>query len=298
MRIRDRLDSGEPCFSFEFFPPRTERGVTSLFNTVLELRALDPGFVSVTYPGSATPTPDAEIRARRELTIDLVRRIRSESGIEAMAHLTCSGHTREELIAILDGLAADGAENVLALRGDPPGGGGGFAAVEGGFSHGDELVSLIRERDYGFCVGAGCYPEVHPEAPDAESDMDHLKFKVDCGVDFLTTQLFYDNDRYFDFVERARGAGIEVPIVPGIMPVSSTANARRIPFFGATVPAALQAGLDVAGDDEEAVLAVGVAHATAQAADLLDRGAPGVHFYTLNTSRATIAVLSALRRQM
>jgi methylenetetrahydrofolate reductase (NADPH) len=298
VRIRDRLDTGQPCFSFEFFPPRTEKGVSSLFRTVLELRSLEPAFVSVTYPGSATPAPDPEVRSRRELTLDLVRRIKAESGIEAMAHLTCSGHTRDELVAILEGLADEGAENVLALRGDPPGGGGGFVSIEGGFSHGVELVRLIRERGYPFSVGAGCYPEVHQEAADADSDLRHLKTKVDAGVDFLITQLFYDNERYFEFLDRARAAGVAVPIIPGIMPVSSTANARRISSFGATIPPALAAGLDVAGEDEEAVLAVGVAHATAQAADLLDRGAPGVHFYTLNTSRATIAVLGALRRQM
>jgi len=192
MRIADRLREPEPCFSFEFFPPHTDKGVESLFRTVVELAPLRPGFVSCTSPGSATPDPDPEIVRRRKLTLELTRRIREESHIEAMAHLTCSARTRDELVEVLDQLAAEGAENVLALRGDPPmtlvEGGGEFVRKEGGFAHGNELVGLIRERGYDFCVGAACYPETHTESPDIETDLRYLKQKVDAGADFLIRQ--------------------------------------------------------------------------------------------------------------
>ncbi|HEV3232609.1 MAG TPA: methylenetetrahydrofolate reductase [NAD(P)H] [Candidatus Dormibacteraeota bacterium] len=299
MKIAERLGAGSPCFSFEFFPPNTEKGVESLFRTVVDLGPLEPDFVSVTYPGSAQVMPDPEVLRKRRLTLELTRRIRAESGIEAMAHLTCSGHTRDELCDILDQLAAEGATNVLALRGDPPGGSGGaFVAVAGGFSHGVELVRLVRERGYDFCVGAACYPETHSEAPDAGVDLAHLVAKVDAGVDFLVTQLFFDNAHYFRFVDRARAAGIRVPIVPGLMPVTSAGTVARMPGFGASIPDDLRARLDACGDDAEAILAVGVAHTTEQAVGLLAGGAPGVHFYTLNTSRATRAIVSSLREQM
>jgi methylenetetrahydrofolate reductase (NADPH) len=302
MRIADRLAAAtpdRPCFSFEFFPPYTERGVESLFATVVDLRPLQPGFVSVTYPGSAAVSPDEEVVRRRRLTLELTRRIREESGLTAMAHVTCSGHSRDELCAILDQLAAEGADNVMALRGDPPGGlGQAFVAVEGGFSHGVELVRLVRERGYGFCVGAGCYPEVHPEAEDAATDLAHLVEKVDAGVDFLVTNVCFDNGAYFDFVARARAAGIRVPIVPGLMPVTSAATVARMPGFGASIPADLQRRLDACGGDNERILAAGVEHTTAQARALLQAGVPWVHFYTLNTSRATRVIVSSLQRQM
>jgi len=208
MRIVDRLNSTEPCFSFEFFPPHTAEGVNSLFRTVIELSPLQPAYVSVTYPGSSTPDPDAEIRRRRELTLELTRRIREESGIEAMAHITCSGHTRDDLVQLLDRLAEEGAENVLALRGDPPGGTGTFVKHRDGFEHAVELISLIRDRGYDFCVGAACYPETHVECEDPDQDIRNLKAKVDAGADFLVSQLFHDNRCWKDFMSRVRAAGI------------------------------------------------------------------------------------------
>lgn len=296
MRIVDRLKTAEPCFSFEFFPPHTIEGVNSLFRTVMELRPLQPGYVSVTYPGSATPDPDPEIRRRRELTLELTRRIREESGIEAMAHITCSGHTRDDLVQLLDRLAQEGAENVLALRGDPPGGAGKFVQHAGGFEHAVELIQLIRERGYDFCVAAGCYPETHVECEDPELDIQHLKDKVDAGADFLVSQLFHDNRRWWEFMDRVRAAGIDVPIDPGLMPITNRDGIRRMTqLSGATLPEHLERELDSRGEDPDAVLEIGVAHTTAQALELLDGGAPGIHFYTLNKSRATREIVSAIR---
>jgi methylenetetrahydrofolate reductase (NADPH) len=296
VRIIDRLQAGDPCFSFEFFPPHTEQGVESLFRTVVELAPLNPGYVSCTYPGSATPTPDAEIARRRKLTLDLTRRIREESGIEAMAHLTCSAHSRDDLVQILDQLAEAGADNVLALRGDPPQGGGGFVQAEDGFAHGVELIQLIRERGYPFCVGAACYPEKHQEAPDAEVDLRHLKAKVDAGADFLISQLFFDNTAWFDFIARVRSAGMTIPVIPGLMPIINREGIIRMTdLSGARLPEGLRRELDGHGDDAEAVVQTGISHTTAQALELLDSGVPGIHFYTLNKSRATREIVSAVR---
>ncbi len=297
MRIADRLSTGEPCFSFEFFPPKTEQGVASLFRTVTELRPLNPGYVSCTYPGSATPDPDEETVRRRRLTLELTKRIRDEAGIEAMAHITCSAHTREELIQILEQLAEDGADNILALRGDPPAGGGGFITKTGGFSHGVELIELIRERGYPFCVGAACYPETHQECPDPELDLRHLKAKVDAGADFLITQLFHDNTKWFEFIERVRDAGITLPVIPGLMPIINRDGVVRMAeLSGASLPEGLRHELDQHGDDPEAVLEAGIAHTTAQALELLETDAPGIHFYTLNKSHATREIVSAIRQ--
>jgi methylenetetrahydrofolate reductase (NADPH) len=299
MRIVDRLASGDPCFSFEFFPPKTEEGVLSLFRTITELGPLNPGYVSCTYPGSSTPDPDPDTVRRRRLTLELTRRIRDEAGIEAMAHITCSAHTREELIMILDQLAEEGADNVLALRGDPPAGGGGFITKEGGFSHGVELIELIRERGYPFCVGAACYPETHQESTDEATDLAHLKAKVDAGADFLITQHFHDNSKWFAFIGRVREAGITLPVIPGLMPIINRDGiVRMAELSGASMPEGLRRELDQQGENPEAVLEVGVAHTTAQALELLDNNAPGIHFYTLNKSRATREIVSAVREHI
>jgi methylenetetrahydrofolate reductase (NADPH) len=287
MKIAKRL-GGAPLFSFEFFPPKGPEGVDRLFETIAELRPYEPDYVSVTY-GAGGST--------RRLTVDLVRRIKREAGIEAMAHLTCVGATREDIASVLDELASSGVENVIALRGDPPRGETGFVRTEGGFGQAAELVAFARAR-YDFCLAAACYPEKHPEAPDLDTDLRHLKAKVDTGVDFLITQLFYDNADYFSFVERARNIGISVPIVPGIMPITNVAQIKRITTLSAArIPDDLLAKLDAAGEDADAARAIGVEHATAQCRDLLARGAPGVHFYTLNRSLATRHILDALRRK-
>lgn len=286
MKIRTRLNPSKPCFSFEFFPPKTPEGEKQLWETLEDLRSLDPGFVSVTY-GAGGST--------RDRTIELVTHIKERTGIEAMAHLTCVGHTRAEIGAVLDRLAAAKVENVLALRGDPPKGATSFQKPEGGFGYANELVEFITERGHGFSVGVAGYPEGHLEAS-KEQDLKNLKLKVDAGADFVISQLFFDNAFYFDFVERARRMGINGPIVPGIMPITNYEQVNRfVRMCGATVPMRLQLELEKVKDDPQAVMQLGVAHATLQCSELLARGVPGIHFYTLNRSPASRMIVSALR---
>jgi methylenetetrahydrofolate reductase (NADPH) len=287
MKIRNRLNPSNPCFSFEFFPPKTDEGVTNLLTTLSELAPLDPGFVSVTY-GAGGST--------RDRTLGLVTQIKQTTGIEAMAHLTCVGHTRTEIAAVLDQLVAAKLENVLALRGDPPKGQERFEAVAGGFRYASELITFIRENDYPVSVGGACYPEGHLETASRDEDLRNLKAKVDAGLDFLITQVFHDNAFYFDFVERARRMGINIPIVPGIMPITNYAQIERIlRMCGATMPMRLALQLESVKDNPEAVMQLGVAHATVQCLELLNRGVPGIHFYTLNKSPATRMIVTALK---
>ena len=286
MRIdRALADAGEPIFSFEFFPPRTAEGERTLFAALAALRELDPAFVSVTKTGASTQAD----------TIELVRRIRDQQGLEAVPHCTCAGATVDELRASLERIADAGIENIVALRGDPPGGAASFTATNGGLTHASELVELIA-ADYGLCTLAACYPDTHPEAVDAERDVEHLAAKVDAGSDVLVTNLFFSNEAFFEFERRARAAGITVPILPGIMPITRTEQIKRITALGGiAIPDQLRDALDARGDDAAAVEALGVSHATLQCAELLAAGAPGIHFYTLNRSPATRAILSALR---
>jgi methylenetetrahydrofolate reductase (NADPH) len=254
----------------------------------VELSALNPTFVSVTY-GAGGST--------REKTIEVVSRIKRGAGIEAMAHLTCVGSTREEIAVVLQRLAAAGVENVLALRGDPPKGQTSFAAVEGGFRFASELTAFIREAHGSqLCVGGAAYPEKHVECGNPAVDLNNLKRKVDAGLDFLITQLFFDNRQYWNFVERARACGIKVPIIPGIMPITNAASIERLTIScGSTLPFKLAAELDRRRSDPRAVTQLGVAHATSQCIDLLSGGAPGIHFYTLNRSNATKDIFTALK---
>jgi methylenetetrahydrofolate reductase (NADPH) len=286
MRIDTLFARDEPVFSFEFFPPKTPEGEANLFGAVQELRALEPAYVSVTY-GAGGST--------RDKTLDIVTRIRREHGLEAMAHFTCVGATVDELRATLDRFRDAGIENVLALRGDPPQGQEEWVRTEGGLEHSAELVALIAES-YPFAVAGACFPETHIHATSPEDDLRHLKTKVDAGVQFLITQLFFDNAVYEDFVARAREIGIDVPIVPGIMPITNVAQIKRITeLCGSDLPAHLVAQLEARADDPLAVSDFGVAYATLQCAELLAMGAPGIHFYTLNRSPATRAILSALQ---
>ncbi len=287
MRIDEILaDRGEPVFSFEFFPPKDDDGERRLFEALEQLRPLAPSFVSVTW-GAGGST--------REKTLDIVARIRADHDLEAMAHFTCVGATVEELHSALRQMRDAGLENVLALRGDPPQGESAFVPAEGGLASSTELVALVAGQ-YDFCIAAGAYPEVHPESRDHDSDLLHLKEKVDAGARVLITQLFFDNRDYFRFVERARAVQIEVPIVPGIMPITNVAQIRRITAMcGARIPVGLQAELERRADEPAAVADLGVSYATLQCAQLLAGGAPGIHFYTLNRSPATRAILSALR---
>ena len=284
MRIAEQFEQGRPVFSFEFFPPKTPEAVGALYRTIREdLAPLRPTFVSVTY-GAGGSTQD--------LTVELVSAIKYKLGIEAMCHLTCVGHSAAELVQVLDRLQANGIDNVLALRGDPPRGQEYFERPADGFGYAQELTRFIRSR-YDFCLGGGCYPEGHPDCPDRAEDLGHLREKVDAGAEFLISQLFFEPEVYFAFVERARAAGIGVPIVPGILPVLSLPQIERFTALcGASIPDKLRAQLE-AGDDDHAV-ATGIEWASEQCSELLSGGAPGIHFYSLNRSQSVRGILDNL----
>lgn len=287
MRIPEILKAGDgPVFSFEFFPPKTPAGEESLYAALRELEPLDPSFVSVTYGAGGSS---------RERTIAIVKRIKDEFDLEAMAHFTCVGATVPQLREALDEMRAAGIENVLALRGDPPDGQNAWMKTDGGLEYSRELVELIG-ADYPFAIGAACFPETHIHATSPADDLAHLAEKVNAGVDFLITQMFFDNGYYFDFLARARSTGVQVPIIPGVMPITRVGQVERMAqMCGSEIPDGLRAELRARGEDAEAVLDFGVAYATLQCSELLARGAPGVHFYTLNRSPATRAILSALK---
>jgi methylenetetrahydrofolate reductase (NADPH) len=285
MRIDRLLGLGLPTLSFEFFPPKTEEGFVSLFKTIEELRPLSPSYVSVTY-GAGGST--------RAKTVDLTGRIQREIGLRAMAHLTCVGHTAEEIGGILDELWEAGVRNVLALRGDPPAGQSQFVATAGGFSSADQLVKYARNR-HDFCLGVAGYPEGHPQCLNKTRDLEHLKAKLDAGANFVITQLFFDNSEFFRFRDTARAMGIKAPIIAGIMPITNVAQIKRfISMCGAKIPHPLLLKLEKVESDPEAVAAVGVDYAAKQCQDLLDNQIDGIHFYTLNKSKATVRVCGEL----
>jgi methylenetetrahydrofolate reductase (NADPH) len=287
MRIDELLAaSEEPVFSFEFFPPKTEQGEQNLYAALEELKRLDPSFVSVTYGAFGTT---------RDKTIEIVQKIQQDFGLDAMAHFTCVGATADELRDVLNQMRDAGISNVLALRGDPPPGQDEWVKTEGGLEYSVELVDLIAS-EYDFAIGGACFPETHIHAVGPEEDLSFLKAKVDAGAKFLITQLFFDSQLYFDFVAKARAIGIDVPIIPGVMPINDPKQIARITTLcGSEIPAGLQAALERRADDPAAAQALGVAFATLQCAELLRGGAPGIHFYTLNRSPATRAIVSALR---
>ncbi len=286
MKIVDMLRPGPPVVSFEFFPPKTKKGVDSLYHTVEALKPCRPSFVSVTYGAGGSS---------RSRTIELVARIKRDLQMEVMAHVTCVGTSRQQVRELLQRLVDSGVENVLALRGDPPEG-QAFEAADGGFSHASELISFIRDEGFSFCIGAACYPEGHPECgSDLETDLHHLSHKVDSGVDFLITQLFFDNEEYSAFVRRARSVGVSVPIIAGLMPVTNVAQIERFTkVCGARIPQELFRRLQIVRRDPAAVVATGVYWTTVQAKRLLHAQVAGLHFYTLNKSSATLAVHAAL----
>jgi methylenetetrahydrofolate reductase (NADPH) len=284
MRIDALYGRGRPVVSFEFFPPATPEGEAALVRTIDALRPLAPAFVSITRTG-AKP---------REAPVELARRVKA-LGIEGAAHMTCVRDTRDEIAVLLDLMVAQGIENVVALRGDlPPD--PAFRRPSDGFTYAADLVEFIRARGYPLCVVGAGHPEGHPECRDLGRSIEHLKVKVAAGLDVVITQLFYDNRDYFAFVERARQAGITVPIVAGIMPITNWPQIERITrLSGNQVPAPLRAQLERLRDDERGAMQVGVEWATKQCADLLRQGAPGIHFYTLNKSPATRAIFESLR---
>ena len=303
MRISDRLAHKRPVFSFEFFPPKNEKGERVLWRSLEQLAPLEPDFVSVTY-GAGGST--------RSRTVEIVGRIKRELGIEPLAHLTCVGSTRDDLARVVERLLEQDVHNILALRGDPPKGETEFVHTPGGFRYASELTAWLRERWPELCIAGACYPEIHPEAGGAETDLFHLKQKVDAGADFLISQLFFDNAAFLEFTSRARGVGIEVPILAGIMPVTNVKQIERFTkMCGATIPGVLRSRLhDIAttkdGFDPQEVFWTGVSYAAHQCRGLLGTVGPGpfhsqgstvdgVHFYTLNRSPATRALFEILQ---
>jgi methylenetetrahydrofolate reductase (NADPH) len=288
MRIDQVLASGEPAISFEFFPPKTEAGFASLYSSIDELKPLNPAYVSVTY-GAGGST--------RSKTVDLVARIQNELNIRAMAHLTCVGHTAEELGRITDELWDRGVRNILALRGDPPAGQSSFVATEGGFSYANELVEYIARR-HDFCIGVAGYPEGHPQCLNRTRDLENLKKKIDAGARFIVTQLFFDNADFYRWRDAGRVMGINVPVVAGIMPITNVSQIKRfVSMCGAKIPHPLLVKLEKLESDPDAVYAAGVEYATRQCQDLLFHGVDGIHFYTLNKSKATVRICRDISRR-
>ena len=281
MHIREIFEAHRTTFSFEFFPPKTDKASEKLFETIVQLQQLRPSFVSVTY-GAGGST--------RERTHDLVVRIQRDTNLTAVSHLTCVCHTEQELAGILDRYAASGIENILALGGDPPRDLANYDRGRDAFQHAEDLVRFIKAHGpRAFGIGVAGFPEGHPGTPNRLKEMEYLKRKVDAGADYLCTQLFFHNDDFYDFRERCEMAGIRVPIVAGIMPVGSREGMTRMAelALGARFPARLLRAVDRCGDDPEAVAKVGIHWATEQCRDLLDNHVRGIHFYTLNSSDAT-----------
>lgn len=285
MRVDEIIQTQGPSFSVEFFPPKSDEAKANLLEAAAALAELELGFASVTY-GAGGST--------RQGTVEITRQLKEEFGLETMAHLSCVGETREGIGRTLDEIEAAGIENVFALRGDPPRGEDDFVQPEGGLGSAAELAEFIT-TGWDFCVGGACFPEVHPEAPDLATDLAYLKTKVDSGASFLITQLFFDNQVYFDFVREARARGIDAPIIPGVIPVASFAQTKRIcELCDASIPPRMEAAFAAAGGDTEREFELGIAYAAQQCSELLIAGAPGIHFYALNRAPATRAVLGSL----
>jgi methylenetetrahydrofolate reductase (NADPH) len=284
--ISELFAQHRPLRSLEFFPPKDDAGVEALRQTAAALKRIAPDFVSVTY-GAGGST--------RERTAQVSRLLRTEIGFTVMPHLTCVGHTREELNGVADQLYAGGYRNIMTLRGDPPKGQAEFVPYKDGLRYGNDLVALLKARHAGFCLGVGGYPEKHPEAPSLEVDLDNLKRKVDAGASFVTTQLFFDNAVYYRFVEKCRMRSITVPVVPGIMPVLSLKQIKRFTeMCGATLPEKLTKRLEAAGEVPEIVESVGNEWAVTQIRDLLAHDAPGYHLYIMNRAKSALALAAGL----
>lgn len=287
MQIRDNYGSEKFGLSIEIFPPKTPAGDAALFETLDRLTTFQPGFVSCTYGAGGSTS---------KRTVELCVEIQKRYGISATSHFTCVGATRDELLDWLRFARQSGIRNIMALRGDPPAGQADFKPVEGGLRYANELVSLIREHFADMGIGVGGYPEKHPEASDAETDLDNLKRKVDAGADAIFTQLFFVNENFFRFRDRCEAAGIRIPIVPGIMPVTEFARIKRITSLcGAVFPTDLASRLEAVQTDEAAQFQIGVEWAIQQCRELVSRGVPGLHFYALNKSPACETILTAIR---
>jgi methylenetetrahydrofolate reductase (NADPH) len=275
-----------PLRSLEFFPPKDDTGVEALRQTAAALKSIPWDFVSVTYGAGGTT---------RERTAQVSRLLKNELGFTVMPHLTCVGHSRTELTALADQIYEGGFRNIMTLRGDPPKGATEFTVAPDGLRYANELVTLLKTRHPDFCLGVGGYPEKHPEAVSLETDLDALKRKVDAGAAFITTQLFFDNAIYHRFVEKCRARGITVPIVPGLMPVLSVKQIKRIATLsGSVLPAQLARRLEVAEVNPDVVEIIGIDWALTQIRDLLAHGAPGYHLYILNRAKSALALAAGL----
>lgn len=288
MRITEILKRNQLIFSFEFFPPKTDEAMVQLYETLNKVKKLNPGYISVTY-GAGGGT--------RDKTIEIVKHAKKEIGLESMAHLTCVGHSKEDIKQILDELYVSGIENVVALRGDPPRGETKFVPNPDGFRYASELTAYIR-ASYPLCIAVAGYPEGHIESPDRETDWNYLGQKVIAGGDFIITQLFFDNQYYFAFERRMREKGVAVPIIPGIMPITNYNQIVRFTkICGATIPQKLVRDLEPIQNNLEAVEQYGVEYAIQQCEELIAHGVPGIHFYTLNRSKATQEIIRGLRQR-
>ncbi len=283
MLISELLKKHKTTLSFEFFPPKTEKGAENLFKAIEDLKKLDPSFVSVTY-GAGGST--------RELTHDLVVKIQKELGICVVSHLTCVGASKEEIGKILASYHASGIRNIMALRGDPPQGKSYFEATPGGFNHAAELVSFIRKEFPDMAIGVAGFPEGHPGTPNRLLEMDYLKAKVDAGADYICTQFFFENRDFYDFRERCQISGINIPLIAGVMPVTSRKSMFKMAECagGARFPAGLLKSINRAGENEESVRNVGIQWLTEQVRGLLDVGVAGIHFYSLNKSEDVLEI--------
>jgi methylenetetrahydrofolate reductase (NADPH) len=288
VRIRELIETRRPFVSLEFFPPKEREAWAGFFEVVERLKPVAPLFVSVTYGAGGSTHAH---------TLEIVSKLKADYGLEPMAHLTCVGASKEKIRGFLGGLVAAGVDNVLALRGDPPRGQENFVPDSEDFQHASDLVSFIRQEFPGLGVAVAGYPECHPDAVSPEADLDFLCRKVALGGEVVVTQLFFDNDCYFAFVDKVRAAGIDAPVIPGVLPVMSLASIKRlVGLCGASLPPAFLAELEAAdaSGGAAAVAKVGIAHATQQAKDLIARGAPGVHLYTLNKAEAVLSIISGL----
>jgi len=281
--IASLFKAGQPIKSLEFFPPKTKKDNQRLFLAASRLKAFDPDFVSVTYGAGGTT---------RQYTQEITARLQNELGWLMMPHLTCVGSSQNELLETLRSFYAEGFRNIMTLRGDPPEGTTEFLATKDGFRHASDLVAFIKSNFPDICMGVAGYPEKHPEAPSMEQDLKNLKFKVDQGGDFITTQLFYDNRLYFDYVDKCRALGVTVPVLPGILPVLNVKQIRR---FGISLPEKLERQLLEVTEDKVAQRQIGVDWAVDQIEELLDQGAPGVHLYIMNMSKSALDMLEQLQ---
>jgi len=284
--ISEILKTNNPSISFEFFPPKTQESSDSLFHTISELMPLKPAYVSVTYGAGGSTS---------ELTRDLVVKLQKQTSLSIVSHLTCVGHSKDEIRSLLKIYDESGIRNIMALRGDPPKGQKEFIAVPNGFNFASELVSFIKKEFPIMGIGVAGFPEGHPVTPNRLMEIDNLKRKVDEGADYICTQLFFDNRDFYDFKERCELAGIKIPIIAGIMPITSRKSINRMAemALGCRFPAKLLKNLTRAVDDSYAEN-VGIHWATEQVRDLLDQNVKGIHMYTLNRSKATLQICQSL----